>query len=130
MSAAKSIKIPLCETNHSVDVNSLDRSRWEVLNIDQAQQMAEFFRLLGDPNRLRILSLLAKGDLCVCDLASLLEMSESAVSHQLRTLRALRLVCYTKRGRKVYYRLLDHHVLDLYEAVAEHLAEAEAEESK
>ena len=62
MSAAKFIKIPLCETNHSVDVNSLDHWRCEVLNINRAQQMAEFFRLLGDPDRLRILSLLAKGD--------------------------------------------------------------------
>ena len=85
--------------------------------------MADFFRLLGDANRLRILSLLAKQDLCVCDLATLLEMSESAVSHQLRTLRSLRLVSYNKRGRKVYYRLLDHHVLKLYQSVAEHLDE-------
>ena len=82
--------------------------------------MAEFFRLLGDANRLRILSLLAKQDLCVCDLATLLEISESAVSHQLRTLRSLRLVSYTKRGRKVYYRLLDNHVIELYQSVAEH----------
>lgn len=124
MSAAKSIDLPTCEPNHPVDVNSLDNLRGEALNLNQAQQMAEFFRLLGDANRLRILSLLAKRDLCVCDLASLLEMSESAVSHQLRTLRSLRLVSYTKRGRKVYYRLLDHHVLDLYRAVAEHLAES------
>lgn len=125
MSAAKSINIPTCEANHSVDV-SLDSLRSQVLDVSQAQQMAEFFRLLGDANRLRILSLLAKQDLCVCDLAELLEMSESAVSHQLRTLRAIRLVCYTKRGRKVYYRLLDHHVLTLYQSVAEHLAESDS----
>ncbi|MEM8676671.1 MAG: metalloregulator ArsR/SmtB family transcription factor [Cyanobacteria bacterium P01_G01_bin.67] len=124
MSAAKPIDLPICEPNHPVDVNSLDNLRGEALDFNQAQQMAEFFRLLGDANRLRILSLLAKRDLCVCDLASLLEMSESAVSHQLRTLRSLRLVNYTKQGRKVYYRLLDHHVLDLYRAVAEHLAES------
>ncbi|MEO1466114.1 MAG: metalloregulator ArsR/SmtB family transcription factor, partial [Cyanobacteria bacterium J06633_1] len=95
----------------------------EPLNPDKAQQMAEFFRLLGDGNRLRILSLLAQQDLCVCDLAQLLSMSDSAVSHQMRTLRSLRLVAYSKRGRKVYYRLLDHHVLELYRSVAEHLAE-------
>lgn len=64
--------------------------------------MAEFFSLLGDPNRLRILSVLAKQELCVCDLAATLDMTESAVSHQLRTLKAMRLVSYQKRGRKVF----------------------------
>ena len=121
MSPAKSPNIPTCSTNHStVKIDSIDR---EALTLDKAQRMAEFFRLLGDPNRLRILSLLAKEDLCVCDLAALLEMSESAVSHQLRTLRTLRLVSYEKRGRKVFYSLLDRHVLELYRSVAEHLDE-------
>ena len=123
MSAAKSLKVPTCNSNHSVDVDNLDNLRQKALTLSRAQEMAEFFRLLGDANRLRILALLAKQNLCVCDLAKLLEMSESAVSHQLRTLRSLRLVSYTKRGRKVYYRLLDRHVLELYQSVAEHLDE-------
>lgn len=122
MSAVKH-QIPTCSEHHSVDVNTWENLRQEALDLSKAQQMADFFRLLGDANRLRILSLLAKQDLCVCDLATLLEMSESAVSHQLRTLRSLRLVSYNKRGRKVYYRLLDHHVLKLYQSVAEHLDE-------
>jgi DNA-binding transcriptional ArsR family regulator len=87
--------------------------------------MAEFFSLLGDPNRLRILSVLAEGELCVCDLANTLQMTESAVSHQLRTLKAIRLVSYQKRGRRVDYSLKDHHVLDLYKSVAEHLDEVD-----
>ncbi|MBE9044160.1 helix-turn-helix transcriptional regulator [Pleurocapsales cyanobacterium LEGE 10410] len=126
MSTAKS-QIPICITNHSVDVQNLNSLRQKALELIKAQRMAEFFRLLGDANRLRILSLLAERDLCVCDLAALLEMSESAVSHQLRTLRSLRLVSYQKQGRKVYYRLLDRHVLDLYQSVAEHLDEPESE---
>lgn len=125
MSAAKTIDIPTCKPNHSVDIEDLNCLRHEALNTNKAQQMAEFFRLLGDANRLRILSLLAQRDLCVCDLATMLEMSESAVSHQLRTLRSLRLVSYEKCGRKVYYRLLDHHVLKLYQSVAEHLDEVD-----
>lgn len=95
----------------------------QILKVQKAQQMAEFFSLLGDTNRLRILSVLATQELCVCDLAATLEMSESAVSHQLRTLKAMRLVSYEKRGRKVFYRLQDHHVLALYQSVAEHLDE-------
>lgn len=115
-------RIPLCQSNHSVE-DKINELRKKALDISTAQRMAEFFRLLGDSNRLRILSLLAQQELCVCDLASMLDMSESAVSHQLRTLRSLRLVSYQKQGRRVYYKLLDHHVLDLYRSVAEHLAE-------
>jgi ArsR family transcriptional regulator, lead/cadmium/zinc/bismuth-responsive transcriptional repressor len=95
---------------------------WLISN-DKAQRMAEFFSFLGDANRLRILCVLAKEELCVSDLAASLEMSESAVSHQLRNLRAMRLVGYRKQGRNVFYRLHDSHVFHLYQAVAEHLDE-------
>ena len=118
-------KIPLCQSHLSPDSSETRDLQLEVLNLDKAQRMAEFFRLLGDSTRLRILGLLAQQELCVCNLAQALEMSESAVSHQLRTLRSLRLVSYQKRGRRVYYKLLDHHVLDLYHSVAEHLDEVE-----
>ncbi|NDJ21381.1 metalloregulator ArsR/SmtB family transcription factor [Nostoc sp. B(2019)] len=97
----------------------------KVLSSEKAQQMAEFFSFLGDANRLRILSFLATKELCVSDLATLLDMSESAVSHQLRNLRAMRLVGYRKQGRNVFYRLHDSHIFQLYQAVAEHLDESE-----
>jgi len=97
----------------------------EYLSIEKSQRMAEFFSFLGDANRLRILSLLAQKELCVSDLAASLDMSESAVSHQLRNLRVMRLVSYRKQGRNVFYRLHDNHILHLYQAVAEHLDEPE-----
>ncbi|ELR98686.1 helix-turn-helix transcriptional regulator [Gloeocapsa sp. PCC 73106] len=115
---------PQCEPNQ-VAIKQLQTFQGKILNSDKAQRMAEFFSLLGDPNRLRILSVLANQELCVCDLAATLDMGESAVSHQLRTLKSMRLVSYEKRGRKVFYRLLDHHVLELYQSVAEHLDEIE-----
>jgi DNA-binding transcriptional ArsR family regulator len=87
--------------------------------------MAEFFSLLGDTNRLRIVSALAVQELCVCDLAAAVKMSESAVSHQLRALRSMRLVGYRKQGRNVFYYLKDSHVLNLYREVADHLDESE-----
>lgn len=96
-----------------------------VISIDKAQRMAELFALLSDPNRLRILSALAHCELCVCDLAAAVAMSESAVSHQLRALRSQRLVGYRKQGRHVYYRLQDSHVLMLYQQVSEHLDETD-----
>jgi DNA-binding transcriptional ArsR family regulator len=114
---------PSCEITHSLQTEELSAYIEKVLPVEKSQRMAEFFSFLGDPNRLRILSLLAKQELCVCDLAESLSMSESAVSHQLRNLRAMRLVGYQKRGRKVFYHLADHHILELYQAVAEHLDE-------
>ncbi|MBE9191447.1 helix-turn-helix transcriptional regulator [Gloeocapsopsis crepidinum LEGE 06123] len=112
-----------CNPPHPVDVDSVHHLQLKSLNTEKAQRMAEFFSLLGDPNRLRILSLLAEKELCVCDLAATLDMSESAVSHQLRTLRTMRLVSYRKQGRNVFYNLQDSHVLNLYHSVAEHLDE-------
>ena len=69
--------------------------------------------------------ILASQELCVCDLAAVVKMSESAVSHQLRSLRAMRLVGYRKQGRNVFYSLKDNHVFNLYREVADHLDESE-----
>ncbi len=119
------IKLPKCEESHLIDSHQFSIFENSILSSEKAQRMAEFFSLLGDTNRLRILSVLAHQELCVCDLAATLNMSESAVSHQLRTLKAIRLVSYEKRGRRVFYSLKDHHVLDLYRSVAEHLDETD-----
>jgi ArsR family transcriptional regulator, lead/cadmium/zinc/bismuth-responsive transcriptional repressor len=119
---------PVCNKPHPVELKTIAHLQNSILDTEKAQRMAEFFSLLGDANRLRILSLLAQQELCVCDLAAILKMSESAVSHQLRTLRAIRIVGYHKVGRKVYYHLSDHHIIDLYRSVVEHLDEAANEE--
>ena len=96
-----------------------------ILSVEKAQRMAEFFGGLSDPNRWRILSALALAELRVRDLAKTVGMTESAVSHQLRILRTLRLVSYRKRGRNVFYCLKDHHIFNLYRDVSEHLDEPE-----
>ncbi|MDX2242375.1 MAG: metalloregulator ArsR/SmtB family transcription factor [Leptolyngbyaceae cyanobacterium bins.302] len=114
---------PLCETR-LVNLGTVRQVQPEILAMPEAQQMAEFFGVLADPNRLRLLSALANQELCVCDLAAGLKMGESAVSHQLRILRAMRLVKYRKEGRNVYYSLADSHVMNLYREVAEHLNES------
>jgi len=93
------------------------------LSLEKAQRMAEFFVVLADPNRWRILSAIAVDEMRVKDLAKAVEMTESAVSHQLRILRAARLVRYRKQGRNVLYCLKDHHILNLYRDVSEHLDE-------
>jgi DNA-binding transcriptional ArsR family regulator len=85
-----------------------------------AATLAAMFRALSDPTRVRIVSLLAQAELCVCDLAAALGMEQSAVSHQLRTLRDMRLVRWRREGRQVFYTLDDEHVADLFRRGLEH----------
>lgn len=115
-----------CDLPHDTSADSTQRLQHASLSSEKAQRMAEFLGFLADPNRLRILSILSEQERCVGDLAIALDMNESAVSHQLRTLRALRLVSFRKQGRHVFYSLQDHHVLDFYQAVIEHLSETTA----
>lgn len=119
------MNVPNCTVQHPVDLNQVRQIHQDILSLEKSQRMAEFFSLLGDGNRLRILSALALQELCVCDLAAAVKMTESAVSHQLRTLRTMRLVGYRRQGRNVFYSLKDSHVLNLYREVAEHLDEPE-----
>jgi ArsR family transcriptional regulator, lead/cadmium/zinc/bismuth-responsive transcriptional repressor len=114
-----------CTVQHPVNLQNVRQLHRDLLSVEKAQRMSEFFSLLGDANRLRILSALAIQELCVCDLAAAVKMTESAVSHQLRSLRSMRLVGYRKQGRNVFYYLKDHHVFNLYREVAEHLDEEE-----
>lgn len=114
-----------CTIQHPVDLSQVRQLHQDILTLEKAQRMAEFFALLGDANRLRILSALATQELCVCDLAAVVKMTESAVSHQLRSLRAMRVVSYRKQGRNVFYCLKDNHVFNLYREVAEHLDESD-----
>lgn len=112
-----------CDLLHSAHTDFAELLQHEPLTSEKAQRMAEFLGFLADPNRLRILSILAKQEMCVGDLAATLGMNESAVSHQLRMLRAIRSVSSRKQGRHVFYRLQDYHILSFYQAVVEHLDE-------
>ena len=94
------------------------------------QRMAATFKVLGDPTRIRILDALSREELCVCDLALLLGMSSSAISHQLRVLRDARLVKYRKEGKMAFYSLDDNHVLTLFEQGLEHVGHTAGELDK
>ena len=87
--------------------------------------LAETFRVLGDPTRVRILGALAGGELCVCDVAARVGISESAVSHQLRLLRSMRLVRPRRAGRQVFYSIDDDHIVELMRLAATHVREPE-----
>ena len=108
------------------EVDAVDPERVSLVlasMIDEAttRRLAEIFRALGDPTRVRILHALAATELCVCDLAAILGMSQSAVSHQLRLLRSLRLVRNRREGRMVYYALDDDHIEKLMAQGLDHV---------
>jgi ArsR family transcriptional regulator, lead/cadmium/zinc/bismuth-responsive transcriptional repressor len=106
-------QIPSCD-DRLVHLDNVRQVQLEIMPMDEAQRRAELFNVLADPNRLRLLSALATQELCVCDLAAGLKMGESAVSHQLRVLRSMRMVNYRKEGRNVYYSLANSPAINLY----------------
>ena len=92
-------------------------------DLDELFALEELYRTLGDSTRIRVVSALRAAELCVCDLAEILEMSQSAISHQLRVLRNMRLVKYRREGRKAYYSLDDAHIETLLDVAIEHVRE-------
>lgn len=93
---------------------NIDKVKDNVLNTTEIQALSEIFKAMGDPTRIRILYALLQVELCVCDLAEVLEMSQSAISHQLRVLRNLRLVKFRREGKNVFYSLDDDHIINFF----------------
>ena len=90
-------------------------------SIPDLNRLTELFKALGDPTRAHIIYLISRNELCVCDIAELLDSSVSNISHHLRVLRNCRLVRYRREGRQAFYRLADEHVLHLFNAGMRHL---------
>ena len=109
---------PTCDAPH----HALERKAL-MMEARTVEALADTFRVLGDPTRVRMLDALSAGELCVCDIASLVGISESAVSHQLRLLRGMRLVRPRRAGRLVYYAVDDQHILELLKQALTHVEE-------
>lgn len=114
-----------CDVFH-IDPAKVARLREALIGQASVDALAETFRALGDPTRVRVLDALSHGELCVCDLAALLGSSQSATSHQLRLLRTLRLVRTRRAGRMVFYALDDHHIVTLFRQGLRHVVESKA----
>ena len=97
----------------------------DLLSEALVESLAETFKALGDVTRVRILDALSRSELCVGDIATLLGLSESAVSHQLRFLRGMRLVKPRRAGQMIFYALDDHHIVRLFAQGLEHVRERE-----
>lgn len=108
---------------HLHDTRELARLKRALMPSPEVSSIADLFKMLGDGTRVRILDTLAQGERCVCDIAELVGMSESAVSHQLRLLRATRLVRVRRVGRQAFYALDDHHIIGLLHDARRHVQE-------
>jgi DNA-binding transcriptional ArsR family regulator len=106
-----------------IDLTRVRKIRSELVQPDAVQGLADTFSALGDPTRVRILDALSHGELCVCDLAAVLRLSQSAVSHQLRLLRGMRLVRPRRDGRVVFYSLDDQHIIAIFKQTLQHVQE-------
>jgi ArsR family transcriptional regulator len=111
-----------CDAPH-LDPRGTEARRGTLMSAHAVRDVADTFRILGDPTRIRILDALSGGELCVCDIASLASISESAVSHQLRLLRSMRLVKSRRAGRLVFYALEDQHIIELLRQAHTHVEE-------
>lgn len=107
-----------------IDLTRVRKIRAALVQPDAVQGLADTFSALGDPTRVRILDALSHGELCVCDLAAVLRLSQSAVSHQLRLLRGLRLVRPRREGRVVFYDLDDQHIFSIFKQTLQHVEES------
>lgn len=124
MSKRSDVPPETCDVIH-IHPAQLTALRGRLVDQDDAGSLAETFRTLGDPTRVRMLDALAHSELCVCDLATLIGLSESAVSHQLRLLRNLRLVKARRDGRMVFYSLDDRHIITLFRQGLRHVQEGQ-----
>ena len=109
-----------CDVIHQ---EAVDRAKAVMPTEERFFELADFFKVIGDSTRSKILWALDNGEMCVCDIAVLLGMSKSAVSHQLRVLRDSDLVRYRREGKVVFYSLADDHVKEIFEMAVAHLDE-------
>lgn len=106
-----------------IHIERVKKAQEESLLDDDLHRLSFFFKTFADPSRLKILMALAQQEMCVCDLAAFLSISESAVSHQLRYLRNSQLVKKRREGTVLYYRLIDEHVMQIILKGLEHINE-------
>ena len=115
-------EITCCQEDR-VHVDAVEQVRASLPMDETLYDLAELFKIFGDSTRVKLLYALLGGELCVCDLAKLMEVTQSAVSHQLRVLKNSKLVKFRREGRTIYYSLADHHVVSILNQGMEHIQE-------
>lgn len=115
-------KIETCQET-VIHQHIVDQVKKKMLSATEFEELALLFKMFADETRLKILKALSESEMCVCDISALLQMSHSAVSHQLASLKKTRLVRSRKQGKVVYYSLNDQHIFDLFNIAHEHIQE-------
>ncbi len=118
----KNDNLPCCEYTHA-HVELIERVNKNMPDTDSLYDLAELFKIFGDSTRVRILFVLLESEMCVCDIAQVLDMTVSAISHQLRVLKAADLVRYRRDGKTVFYSLADDHVKSILNQGMDHITE-------
>ena len=106
-----------------IHIDRIKRARKEAVSEKELNRLSSIYRVLGDPSRLKIVMALRSGEMCVCDLAAFIGLTESAISHQLRRFKDLALVKSRREGQVIYYTLDDEHVAQLLNIGLEHILE-------
>lgn len=113
-------KGPVCDCN-VIHRDAVQRALKQKPHEEQLERLSELFKILGDQTRIKILWVLDQNEMCVCDIANVLNMTKSSISHQLAVLRTAGIVKYRRSGKEVYYMLDDEHVTQLYETGLLHI---------
>ena len=113
---------PACDC-HIIHQDTVDRIKNVLPPDDSLQMLSDLFKVLGDLTRIKIISVLFESEMCVCDIAAVLDMSHSAISHQLRVLKQSRLVRYRRAGKSIYYSLDDDHISHIFHQGIDHIKE-------
>lgn len=114
-----------CDAIHEELVND---AKSKLLEDDTLLQISDFYKALSDSTRIKIINLLEKNELCVCDISVILNMTKSAVSHQLKNLREMNLVKCQRKGKEIWYTLADDHVKQVFDISLEHVLEEDHED--
>ncbi len=120
--SGRNTELPSCSSN-VVHEEIVSQVREEMPQEESLYDLAELFKVFGDTTRVKILYALFAAEMCVCDIAALLSMSQSAISHQLRVLKQARLVKFRRQGKVVYYSLDDDHVKQIFDQGLTHINE-------
>lgn len=118
----KKSEVECCEITF-VHEEKVKEALREMPQEEMIKELADFYKVFGDATRIKILCVLLKAEMCVCDLAQMLGMTQSAISHQLRTLKQMKLVKNRRDGKTVYYSLADGHIQNIISQGMEHIME-------
>ena len=122
MKKIEEAEVEQCELKH-VHEKTVEKVKKDMPVEDELQDLADFFKVFADLTRVKMLYVLFQSEMCVCDLAQVLQMTQSAISHQLRVLKQMKLVTNRREGKTVFYSLADSHIKTIMNQGMEHIRE-------